>query len=431
MTPTTASSLTGTIEELRDRAVAEGRQLLLVAASLSNGPDIADVYGVRSLDDSTAEVVRRAQEHATVPCHLLRVSRLGGFLAAAVVDRDRSVSQLDLLVADMREMLEVRGERVWPIVTVAVRACHDDEDVWDAVRDARSTLVIAQRDTPGGTSWHHDSDEGLGSGLGLTLVRDLAVALTEQPDELHLAYQPVVDLRRGTTTGAEALLRWQHPTRGAVGPLVAVEAAERTGLIHPLGRLVLDRAVAQLAAWRGRVVPGFRMHVNVSPIELREASYADGMAAVLDRWDVPAPQLLLEITETALLADDPRVLRTITALHELGVGLGIDDFGTGYSSIRHLHRLPIDTVKVDRSLVSGIATSPADFALTRAVLGLLTTIGATVVAEGIEDAQQQAHLLAMGCTLGQGYHLGRPVTADALFAGSSWSRARATGMLGA
>ena len=215
-----------------------------------------------------------------------------------------------------------------------------------------------------------------------------------------------------------------------MGPLVAVEAAERTGLIHPLGRLVLDRAVQQLATWRDRAGPTFRMHVNVSPIELREASYADGVGATLRRWGVPAPQLLLEITETALLADDPRVLRTITALHRMGVGLGIDDFGTGYSSIRHLHRLPIDTVKVDRSLVAGIATSSADFALARAVLGLLTTIGATVVAEGIEDAAQQARLLAMGCTLGQGFHLGRPVPADVLLP-DPWSHTGPTAMLGA
>ncbi|WP_309649317.1 EAL domain-containing protein [Nocardioides sp.] len=431
MNSTTTSALTTSITDLRTQAATSGRRLVLIAASLSNGPDLADVYGVRSLDDATAEIVRRAQAYDSVPCHLLRVSRLGSFLAGAMVEPDHAVTQVAALVDEMREMLDVHGERVWPIITVAARECGPTDDVWGTVRDVRGTLVTAQRDTPGGTSWHHDDDEDVVPHDGLTLVRDLAEALTEQPGQVDLAYQPVVDLRHGAMTGAEALLRWHHPLRGPVGPLVAIEAAERTGLIHPLGRVVLERAVRQLASWRGRVGPTFRIHVNVSPIELREASYADGVAATLRQCGVRPQQLLLEITETALLADDPRVLRTITALHQIGVGLGIDDFGTGYSSIRHLHRLPIDTVKVDRSLVAGIATSPSDFALTRAVLGLLTTTGATVVAEGIEDPAQQARLLAMGCTLGQGYHLGRPVAADALFSTAGWSRGGATGMLGA
>ena len=165
----------------------------------------------------------------------------------------------------------------------------------------------------------------------------------------------------------------------------------------------------QVAEWRDRLDDDFRIHVNVSPLELREPSYVDAVEAVLIHAGVDPSVLVLEVIETALLADEPSVHTTLFALRDLGVGLSIDDFGTGYSSIAHLHRLPIDTVKVDRSLISGVADESSDFMLTRAVLGLVATLGVRVVAEGIETALEAAHLRSMGCTYGQGYHLGRPV----------------------
>ncbi len=244
------------------------------------------------------------------------------------------------------------------------------------------------------------------------MIRDLATALEHHPEQLQLHYQPVQDLRSTELLGAEALLRWQHPTRGPVNPALTVEAAERSGLIVPLGRHVLRSALRQTADWLPHVGDAFRVHVNVSPLELRHAEYADHLEAALVRTAVEPQRLLLEVTETALVSEEACVHDSLERIRDLGVSLGVDDFGTGYSSVANLRRLPIDTVKLDRSLVTGIGTSPGDFTLVRSVLQLLSTMGVMIVAEGIESAVEAAHLRAMGCRAGQGFHLGRPVPAD-------------------
>ncbi len=406
----TTSSLVSSIAELRAGYSDRRHTLVLIAASVTNAAEIADVHGAHALEIVSAEVARRTLQHDGLRTRLLRASPLGGFMAAAVVARDTMKAQVEELLADVRTLVPLADDQVWPVVTVGAAECGVDDEIWSVIRDIRAAVVAAGREAPGATRWHrgetfnHVADE-------LNRIRDLALALSDDPDQLDLHYQPVHDLRSRTVVGSEALLRWQHPQRGAISPMLTVEAAERTGLIVPLGRLVLDKAVAQTALWVRQVRPDFRMHVNVSPLELREPSYVDRVETTLLRHGVPAPNLLLEITETALMAESSAVRSSILALRELGVGIGIDDFGTGYSSIKHLQRLPIDTVKVDRSLVSGVSDDADDFRLTRAVLRMVSTLGVTIVAEGIENALEAAHLRSMGCVFGQGYHLGRPVPA--------------------
>lgn len=411
------TSLVSTIAELRSGHSDHRHTLVLLAASVSNAAEITDVHGAQALEVVTTEVTRRAVEHEDIKVRLLRSSPLGGFLAAVVASRGVARAQVENLLADVRGLVDLPGDQVWPVLTVGAAECDVDDRIWSVIRDVRSAVVAAGREAPGATRWHA-GESSYNVNEELSRVRDLAVALAGDPEQLQLHYQPVHDLRDGGVVAAEALLRWTHPQRGPISPMLTVEAAERTGLIVPLGRLVLDRALEQTAVWLRRLRPGFRMHVNVSPIELREPSYIDHVEAALLRTGVPAGNLLLEITETALLADEPAVHDTLLKLRELGVGLGVDDFGTGYSSIAHLNRMPIDTVKVDRSLISGVATDAEEFRLTRAVLGLVDTLGFTVVAEGIETALEAAHLKSMGCALGQGYHLGRPVPAESFLPGA-------------
>ncbi len=403
------SSLVSSVGALRAEAAGLGQRLVLCAASITNGTEIADAYGASGLEAVTAEVARRAVGSGREGTRLLRASPLGGFLVAVLADPDAVQPRVEALARALRTLVSLDGDQIWPVVSVGVRACTAEDEVWAAIRDARATLFAAGRDQPGSTRWHRaDVTSARGD---LELVRDLARTLESSPEQLTLAYQSVHDLRTRSIVSAEALLRWHHPERGAVPPAVAVEAAERTGLVVPLGRRVLDMALHQTSLWRSRLRPTFRIHVNVSPHELREASYVDAVRDALATHGVPASMLLLELTETALLNGGPQVMGAVDELRGLGVALGIDDFGTGYSSIAHLHDLPVDTVKVDRSLIAGIATSPADFALTRAVFGLLATTDATVVAEGVEDAVQASHLQAVGCRFAQGFHLGRPVPA--------------------
>ncbi|VXC58956.1 EAL domain-containing protein [Nocardioides sp. AX2bis] len=430
------------VETLCVEAGRAGRQVVLLAASVSNADELADAYGHEALGAVTSAVVARlgidAQSGAgaatddgapALQIHLLQVSPVGGVLAGLVVHPDLAPDDIEevatRLVGFATLPPEHGGARVWPVVTVALRRCRADDEGWRSLREVRGALYASGRHYRGCVRWNASPDDqpgtpGAGGADGedrhdagvrreLGLVADLAAALHEDTAQLSLVYQPVLDLRSRTLTSAEALLRWHHPERGDVSPAEAVAAAERSGLIHDLGRLVLDLALAQTAAWIGHVGPAYRTHVNVSALELQRPGYVEGVAEALDRSGTPAEMLLLEITETALLTEDQHVLTTLYRLRALGVGLGIDDFGTGYSSIAQLHRLPVDTVKIDRSLVRDIATSATDFALIRTVLGLLGTTQVTVVAEGIEDAVQASHLQAVGAVFGQGYLLGRPM----------------------
>jgi diguanylate cyclase (GGDEF)-like protein len=240
---------------------------------------------------------------------------------------------------------------------------------------------------------------------------DLQQAL--ERDELVLHYQPIVSLETGQTTGVEALVRWQHPTRGLVAPVDFIPLAEETGLIVPLGSWVLDTACAQLAKWRRRYpnVP-IRMSVNVSSKQVQEGDLTEIVQMALSEHGLPASALMLEITEGVLLREDTTALSTLTALRRLGILIAIDDFGTGYSSLGYLQRFPIDLLKIDRSFVVGLATDKRqDGTPARTVIALAHSLDLKLVAEGVETAAQVEELRQLGCTHGQGYLFSRPRSA--------------------
>ena len=229
-----------------------------------------------------------------------------------------------------------------------------------------------------------------------------------------LLYQPIVDLRSGGILGVEALVRWRHPRRGIVAPGDFIHVAEETGLVVPLGAWVLDCALADLARWRRESAPGtsVTMSVNVSALQVRAPGFLDALVAALAQWDVPAESLILEITETALLADDERASADLAALRELGLHIAIDDFGTGYSSLDYLRRHAIDVLKIDRSFINGIESSGRQAALVGAIVHLAQALDLRVVAEGVETSTQRDTLLEAGCRLGQGHLFSVPVPAE-------------------
>ena len=396
--------LVTTLREMHERATRRGLRMTLVAVGVSNAADIADAHGAGTLETVTEVVVRRAMA-GSVEFRPLRISPLGGALGVLLAEPLQADRDAMEVAQRMRGKVWTTPAEIWPVITLGLRGFTDEHPPEDLLRDVRATLLDAARRSPGGVRWFRpevlsrpDHD--------LALLRDLAQAL-DDPTQIDLAFQPVRSLATGSVHAVEALLRWTHPVRGAVPALQAVAAAERSGLVHRLGALVLDRALATAAGWRRRGHTA-TVHVNVSPGELRDPGYAERVADLLGRHAVPPPGLLLEVTETDVMTGDEDVLATLLRLRRLGVRIGIDDFGTGYSSISHLHRLPVDTVKVDRSLVAGIATSPADLDLVRAVLALLATAPVDVVVEGVETADQVDCLRLLGCELAQGYHLGRP-----------------------
>jgi diguanylate cyclase (GGDEF)-like protein/PAS domain S-box-containing protein len=239
----------------------------------------------------------------------------------------------------------------------------------------------------------------------LTLESELRRAI--ESDALEVFYQPVVALQTGSVTGVEALARWRHPERGFVPPAEFIPLAEEAGVIAQLDELVLRRACREAATPE---FGGIQVAVNVSGRHLEERTFPETVAKLLAAAGIEPARLCLEITESVFLADAPRVRRQLGLLADLGVELAVDDFGTGYSSLRYLKRFPVHLLKVDQGFVSEIDRAPRDAAIVQAVVSLAHALGLSVIAEGVETAEQLASLQALGCELGQGYYWSEPLS---------------------
>jgi diguanylate cyclase (GGDEF)-like protein len=249
----------------------------------------------------------------------------------------------------------------------------------------------------------------------LETENDLRTAIDD--GQLRTYYQPVVELPGGRVDGVEALVRWEHPGRGLLGPSEFISLAEESGLILPVGALVLNEACGAVAAWNASHPESnpLTVAVNLSAHQLLFPGLHDLVAQALVDSDLDPKLLCLEITETVLMEDGASSRAALDSLKKLGVQLAVDDFGTGYSSLLYLQRFPVDILKVDRSFVSGLGHSPADTAIVAGVVGLANALGLLAVAEGVETAEQAARLTELGCTRAQGYLWSRPLAVDQLW----------------
>jgi diguanylate cyclase (GGDEF)-like protein len=257
----------------------------------------------------------------------------------------------------------------------------------------------------------YDPSRDTHDGSHLQLLADLRRAMDS--DELFMVYQPKAALRTHDVRGVEALLRWQHSTRGFVPPGEFIPIAEQTGLIHPLTRWVLRTVLAQQREWFEADLK-LEVAVNLSARNLLDDTLPGDIAALLDEYQISPHLLRLEITESSLIVDPGRAEAILAELHHLGISLSVDDFGTGYSSFAHLLRLPVDEIKVDRSFVSGLLERRSEAAIVQATVDLGRRLAITVTAEGVEDRETWLKLAELGCDLGQGYWLARPMDAHAL-----------------
>jgi EAL domain-containing protein (putative c-di-GMP-specific phosphodiesterase class I) len=225
-----------------------------------------------------------------------------------------------------------------------------------------------------------------------------------------LYYQPIVDLATGATRGMEALVRWQHPTKGMIPPLEFIEVAEESGLIVPLGAWVMRTAITAAAGWMAQHPTNSPyVSVNVSVRQFRTVDFVERVLECVARSGLPARLLTLEITESLLLGDDDKVRADIARLRIAGIKVSIDDFGTGYSSLSYLHQVAVDTLKLDKSFVDTISTSTRQLELVRGIIQLAQTLQLDVVAEGIETDTDRVLLDAADCGYGQGYFFARPM----------------------
>jgi len=276
----------------------------------------------------------------------------------------------------------------------------------DLFREAEVALVRA-KSTPGPRFVLFQPEMSEATLERVELENDLRTALERH--ELRLYYQPLIDLATDRIVGVEALIRWQHPTRGLVQPLSFIPLAEDTGLIVPIGRWVLETACRQARAWLDeRPDSPLVMSVNLSPVQFAQPTLVAEISDILALTGLPADRLELEITESILLDEGDASAAALRALRELGVGLVLDDFGTGYSSLSYLRRLPLNTIKIDRSFIDGLDSDDANLPIVQAVIALAHGLGIEVVAEGIETAGQLARLRELVCDRGQGYYYARP-----------------------
>ncbi|WP_248751710.1 EAL domain-containing protein [Pseudomonas sp. MWU15-20650] len=248
----------------------------------------------------------------------------------------------------------------------------------------------------------------------LQLLQDLRNAL--EHEQFRLYYQPKFDAVSGIAVGAEALLRWEHPQQGLLLPATFIELAEKTGLIIPIGDWVLNEACRQMSLWYAQGYEGWRIAVNLSALQFCHAGLVKSVAAALERHQLPANSLTLEITETTAMSDADASMTVLQELSDMGVDLSIDDFGTGYSSLMYLKRLPANELKIDRGFVRDLEHDSDDAAIVSAIVALGQALGLRIVAEGVETDVQQSFLTRLGCNSLQGYLLGHPLPADGFMA---------------
>ncbi|HET7703070.1 MAG TPA: diguanylate cyclase, partial [Candidatus Limnocylindrales bacterium] len=345
------------------------------------------------------------------------VARFGGdefgIILAGISGLEEARRTADRILAALSVPFEV-GERDWfvnaSLGIAMARPSHASPG--DVFREAEVALVRAKA-APGSRYVLFEPEMSAATLERVELEADLRRALAR--DELRLEYQPILDLSTDTIVGVEALVRWEHPSRGLIPPLTFIPVAEQTGLIVPLGRWVLETACAQARAWLDELPERpLVMSVNLSARQFTQPTLVDDIRAVLASTGLPADRLELEITESVLLDDGEESAIALRALRDLGVKLVLDDFGTGYSSLSYLRRLPLDTIKIDRSFVEGIDRDGSNLPIVQAVIALAHGLGIDVVAEGIETTGQLERLRELACDRGQGFLFARPQAPEAL-----------------
>jgi len=346
------------------------------------------------------------------------VARLSGdeFLVffAGPAAEDDAIGFADQVLRRLAAPIMIAGREVYVTASIGIATTIDGtEDAAKLISDADAAMYHAKERGGGAIEV---SGEVIRSRVSERMNMEQALYGALDRDELVLHYQPIVDLSTGAVAGVEALLRWIHPAWGMVPPDGFISVAEESGLIVPIGAWVLDTACRQHRAWALDTPGGSidKMAVNLSAKQLDRLDVVAMVERTLRDSGLPPRALTLEITESALMHDIDRALRTLEALRDLGISIAIDDFGTGYSSLSHLHKFPIDVLKLDKSFIDGMARGTDGVEIVSAVIKLAHALQIQVVAEGVEQESQVELLRSMGCDLAQGFHYAAPLPAGEL-----------------
>lgn len=388
-------------------------------AGLDGFKEINDSFGHLAGDGVLKEMARRLVEQ--FPAAVL-IARVGGDELALVMDDAKgglAIEQIAAIVDRIKQAIAatpvvLQGQDLAVTASIGIALYPEDgADVGELLKSADSALSHAKKQ---GRSSHqfHTVDMNIRVFEMLRLERELQVALNE--DQFVLYYQPQMDIRTGAIVGAEALIRWQHPQHGLVGPGRFIHLAEERGLIVAIGAWVIRQACVQLDEWQKQGLAPVPVAVNLSAQHFKLSTLAADVVQTMAARGTDPRWLEFELTESSVMQDAETTIETMQALKSLGATLALDDFGTGFSSLSQLKRLPLDNLKLDQSFVRGLPADADDLAICTAVLAMGKALGLRVIAEGVETREQLAVLHGLGCDVVQGYLMARPMPADQFLA---------------
>ncbi|GAC1539059.1 MAG: EAL domain-containing protein [Acidimicrobiales bacterium] len=363
--------------------------------------------------DELLVIVADRMAKAIRPGDLL--ARLGGdeftVLLQGIATLAEAESVAERILAAFRAPISLGdGHEVVVTLSVGLAVTTSDKSADDVLRNADVAMYQAKAK---GRIGHYEvfDDIAMGARSAERLELETSLRRALEHGEFEVYYQPQNSISTRRITGVEALIRWNHPSRGLVGPSEFIRVAEETGLILPIGRFVLEQACAQSVAWAKRFDTPLKMSINLSAKQFQQAELADQVLEILDQSGADPEQICLEITESLAMEDVERTAEVLCNLRTLGISWAIDDFGTGYSSLGYLKRFPVDVVKIDRTFVDGLEKSEVDTAIVAAIIGLTHTLHMTTIAEGVETTAQLDHLRNLGCEIAQGFLFSRPIPA--------------------
>ncbi len=414
------------VEQALNAAQSEKNQLALLLLDLNQFKEINNTLGHYNGDLLLKQVAMRLRGVIREPDS---VARTGGNEFAILLPKISTIDDAVLVARKIHKALESsfsleKGLSLGVQVGIGVAMFPEHgTDADTLLQRAHVAMHVAKQDKSSLVIYDTKLDQF--SPQRLTLMGELRYAI--EHDELLLHYQPKFDIKTRSVTGVEALVRWQHQRHNLMYPNDFIPLAERTGLIKPLTQWVLNHALQQLHTWHKKGCK-INIAVNLPAQDLLNLELPDIIAGVLAAHEADAGQLVLEITESAIMEDHTRALQILTRLAEMGVRLSIDDFGTGYSSLSYLSKLPVSEIKIDQSFVRTMGENKQDAMIVRATIDLAHNLGLKVIAEGVENQETFAQLEALGCDAIQGYYITRGLAAaefDSWMSTSSWSGRKA------
>lgn len=402
-----------------------GRQNQIVTVMVMDLDDFTAINHSFGADDGDAllrQVAQRLRAQLGDQDLLSRLSRDEFAIATlSSVDQETVTAFAQTLQECLQKSINLSGRRVNLTASIGIALAESAQDITASglLNDAEAALRNAKTSAHDSICFHHN-EMNVKMRQRLEILHDLRGAL--ERNEFQVWYQPQYNTHQGRTTGMEALIRWQHGTRGMVSPLEFIPAAESSGLIVPIGKWVLETACTQARAWQLEGLGDLRVAVNLSAVQFQQSNLIETVRQVLNKTQLPPHLLELEITES-LLMDAQNTQRVLEGLHELGVVLALDDFGTGFSSLSYLKRFPLDVLKIDRAFIRDVPDDKSAMAITQSIIALAQGLNLDLIAEGIETKQQVDYLHRNGCYHLQGFFYSRPLPGPEF---ETWVKQQAT-----